>query len=252
VKPHVDGLKISPIAMAEDRGSVDPEGSLKISSGCHWVLAAVQSDRERVMKVFVVAAVLLGFCLTAHAEPPRPDEPGKDDLATQSEWSLHRLVLTIDDIEWKGEWVPWILPSPFGPGPAILSSLVYNWQERTLTIEFLAYEKNESLKDHPAGETCQRIAQHVKSVFSTGPALNVLTNVLQGLPRPDTRSGPDEPSAEHGDEPRCTTIVKVTVQASPNDKQPYEAVSSCEISLPGDSDSSSERAAPGPAEMRFD
>jgi hypothetical protein len=204
------------------------------------------------MKGFIVAAALLGFCLTGHAETPRPAEPGKEEPAAKPEWSFQGLIDTIDNIEWKGEWVPWIVPSPFGPGPAIFSSLAYNWQARTLTVEFLAYQKSGSLREHPGGETCQGIAQHAKSILRADPAQRALANVLEALPNPDTGSVQDESSAGGGNESGCKIIVKVTIQASLNDKSPYEVVSSCEISLPTEPDRSDEKAAARETGTGFD
>jgi len=137
-----------------------------------------------------------------------------------------------------------MLPSAFREGPAIAGSLVYKWRERELILEFLAYERYESMRDLPADQACRRIALSVKEAFSKEPLRAVLARTLDALPRPprSPETGHDAGGPETEDR-SCLTIVQVSVQASPGDKPPYEEVSSCREAVPTGAPAANERTA---------
>jgi len=205
------------------------------------------------MKKWVWAVFLLVLLSGCRKERDPGPLPPQGPIADSPEWSLQKLVEALDSLEWKGDWVSAMLPSAFREGPAIAASLVYKWRERELILEFLAYERYESMRDLPADEACRRIALSVKEAFSKEPLRAVLARTLDALPRPprSPETGHDAGGPETGhdaggpasEDRSCLTIVQVSVQASPGDKPPYEEVSSCREAVPTGAPAANERTA---------
>lgn len=171
--------------------------------------------------------------LAACRKEPDSSFPPQGPIADSPEWSLQNLVEALDSLEWKGDWVPALLPSAFREGPAIAGSLTYRWQERELLLEFLAYERYDSLKSLPAEEACRKIALCVREAFSKDPLRGILARALEALPAPPHGSEISPAPGGGSKGSPCLTIIQVTVQANAGDQPPYRELSTCRDTLPG-------------------
>lgn len=193
------------------------------------------------MRRWAWAVALLVVFTGCRKEPDTQPLPPQEPIAGSPEWSLQKFVEAIDALRWEGDWVSAMLPSRFGEGPAVTASLTYRWRERELVLEFLAYERYESLKDLPAEEACRKIARWVREQLSKDPLHGILERTLETLPGPPHGTG-TAPDADSGPESRaCLTVIQVTVQANAGDQPPYQELSSCRESLPASSSMSGER-----------
>lgn len=188
----------------------------------------------------VALVVMLAAC---RKEPDTQPFPSQGPIADSPEWSLQKLVEAMDSMEWKGDWVPALLPSAFREGPAIAGSLTYRWRERELVLEFLAYERYESLKSLPAEEACRKIALFVREEFSKDPLRAILARTLEALPSPPRGTETAPVPGGSSESSACLTIVQVTVQANAGDQPPYRDFSTCREILSAGSLSSGERTA---------
>lgn len=187
-------------------------------------------------------AVTLVVMLAACRKEQDPQSfPSQGPSADSPEWSLQKLVEALDSLEWKGDWVPAMLPSAFREGPAIAGSLTYRWRERELVLEFLAYERYESLKSLPAEEACRKIALCAREEFSKEPLRTILAKTLEALPGPPSSPEDGLGAGRTPEERSCLTVIQVTVEASEGDQPPYREVSTCREILPVASPASNER-----------
>ncbi|MEW6439960.1 MAG: hypothetical protein AB1640_03415 [bacterium] len=189
-------------------------------------------------RTVVLAALLALFLGSAGCkDKPQPDPQDILKQAAKPEWNLTRLIETVDDIQWKGDWVASMVPSPMGQGPSILCSLIYNWRDKQLVFEIVAYQKNDSLRELSADSACQGIFENVKGAFEADPAHQLLAKVMQALQDEPFREEPGRLPDEGWSEKKAVSVVKVSIQSGAEDKAPFEEISSCERFLePGSAD----------------